>query len=170
MGLLCLILLSVLLYQRYHPNPLAFAKPLSNTLVLSESTTEHGLPVRLQIPNVAIDLAVFPSEIQGTTWETTPKGVSYLMTSPRPGGKGNAIFYGHNWPSLLGHLSKVDVGDSINVFFKDGSASHYTVEFITIVRPEQTKILDNSADSRLTIYTCTGFLDQKRFVVTALLQ
>lgn len=159
----------MLLYQRYRPNPLAFAAP-SKTMVLSESTTEHGLPVRLQIPNVAIDLDIFPSEIHGSTWETTDKGVSYLKSTPLPGTIGNSIFYGHNWPNLLGRLKNTNVGDTVRVSFVDGSSVDYTVGFITIVRPEQTKILDNSEDSRLTIYTCTGFLDQKRFVVTALLR
>jgi len=166
-GILCVVFLGMLLYQRYRPNPLAFAKS-SDTMVLSESTTEHGLPVRLQIPNTAIDLFVFPASVNGTTWETTDIGVSYLKSSPLPGSTGNAIFYGHNWPNLLGRLKNTNVGDTIEVSFADGSSVLYTVEFITIVKPEQTKILDNSEDSRLTIYTCTGFLDQKRFVVTAI--
>ncbi|MDP3941877.1 MAG: sortase [bacterium] len=165
-GLLCIVFLVILLYQRYRPNPLAFAKT-SGTMVLAESTAAHGLPVRLKIPNVAIDLSVYPATVHNTTWETTDKGVSYLESSALPGSTGNAIFYGHNWPNLLGPLKNTNVGDTIKVSFADGSVVAYTVEFITIVKPEQTKILDNSEDSRLTIYTCTGFLDQKRFVVTA---
>lgn len=166
-GLLCVVFLGMLLYQRYRPNPLAFQGAVFTREL---SSTYHGIPVRVQIPEVDVDLPIVTADIEGTIWQTTDDGVSYLNSSPLPGSTGNAIFYGHNWPNLLGRLKNATVGDTIKVYFSDGSSVEYTVEFITIVKPEQTKILDNSEDSRLTIYTCTGFLDSKRFVVTALLR
>ena len=35
------------------------------------------------------------------------------------------------------------------------------------VKPNAVEILESADDSRLTIYTCSGFLDTARFVVVA---
>ena len=43
------------------------------------------------------------------------------------------------------------------------------IEYTQVVTPDQTHILAPSDDRRVTLYTCTGFLDRKRFVVTATL-
>lgn len=164
-GLLCFVLLGMLLYQRYHPNPLAF-KGVVITRELSASKKRK--PLWIQIPSVKINLPIETSEIQGTNWTTTDLGVSYLESTPLPGEAGNAILYGHNLPNLLGPLHKVRVGDKIIVSYPGDRTVEFTVSYITVVSPDQVKILENSKDSRLTIYTCTGFLDGKRFVVTAM--
>lgn len=166
-GLLCVVFLGMLLYQRYRPNPLAFQGAVFTREL---SGTYHGSPVRVQIPEVDVDLPIVTADIEGTIWQTTDDGVSYMKSSPLPGETGNAVLYGHNWPNLLGPLKRVNVGDSINIMFEDGYSASFNVAFVTIVTPEQIKILENSKDSRLTIYTCTGFLDSKRFVVTAVLR
>lgn len=163
-GLLCFIFLGMLLYQRYRPNPLAFQGAVFTRVL---SSTYQASPTRLQIPEVDVDLPIVLSEIEGTTWQTTERGVSYLKSSPLPGEKGNAVLYGHNWPNLLGALRQIRIGDKITVSYLDGHAVLFTVAYITVVSPDMVKILENSSDSRLTIYTCTGFLDSKRFVVTA---
>ncbi|MEN9406930.1 MAG: hypothetical protein RLZZ455_146 [Candidatus Parcubacteria bacterium] len=165
-GLLCIILLGMLLYQRYRPNPLAFQGAVF-TRTLSESTTV-GVPAQLSIPSLSLSLPIVSAEIEGTSWETSEKAVSYLKSTPVPGKKGNSVLYGHNWPNLLGPLHQIHIGDLIEIQGVDGSVSVFRVEFITIVTPDQINILENSKDSRITLYTCTGFLDSKRLVVTAL--
>jgi len=164
-GLLCFVLLSILVYQRYRPNPLAFQGAVFTREL---SVTYQKNPIRIQIPEVGIHLPILSSEVIGNTWQTTEKGVSYLTSTPLPGKRGNAVLYGHNWPNLLGPLHNVKVGDRIAVTYPDDTTVDFTVSYITVVTPEQVKILDNSDDIRLTIYTCTGFLDSKRLVITAI--
>lgn len=164
-SLLCFVLFCMLLYQRYRPNPLGFQGAVF-TRELSETYTAK--PVRLAIPRLGIDLPVFGSEVNGTTWQTHENGVSYLKSTPLPGTVGNSVLYGHNWPNLLGPIRYSKVSDKIIVSYADGQTVSFVVAYIATVSPEQVKILENSKDSRLTIYTCTGFLDSKRFVVTAL--
>lgn len=166
-GLLCIILLSMLLYQRYRPNPLAFQGAVF-TRTLSAESTSVGVPVQLVIPSLSLSLPIIGAEIEDTTWKTSEKAVSYLKSTPLPGKSGNAVLYGHNWPNLLGPLHQIHIGDRIEIRDADGSATTFQVAFITTVTPEQTNILENSKDSRITLYTCTGFLDSKRLVVTAL--
>jgi len=125
------------------------------------------MPTRLTITSVNIDIPIHPAEITNNTWADTKKGVSYLVTSPLPGMRGNSVIYGHNYPVIFGNLTSVIPGDVVTVEFSDGSTKSFEVLYTTTVTPDQTGILKQSNDTRLTIYTCSGFLDSERFVVTA---
>jgi sortase A len=136
-------------------------------LASSQKTSDVNVPVSISIPSLKISLPVYPATIEKGKWQDTKNGVSYLTSSSIPGSTGNSILYGHNWPSLLGNLTKIKPGDKIFVTLNEKGMQVYTVKYITVVTPDQTHILDTTSDSRLTLYTCTGFLDSKRFVVTA---
>ena len=161
-GLLFLIVSAYLLYLRYSPHPLTFEGTPEASVALSFDT-----PKTLLIPSIGVNLPVIPSLIENNTWQTTSRGVSFLQTSPIPGEKGNSVMYGHNWTSLLGRLPQVKPGDKVNIVMDNGSQKEFKVEYTAIVNPDQTYIIDKTEDSRLTIYTCIGFLDSKRFVVVA---
>ncbi|CAN5144203.1 hypothetical protein BH09PAT1_BH09PAT1_6120 [soil metagenome] len=165
LGIFSLITFSVLFYEANNPNRLAF-KSYAATSVASKS---GEMPMAISLPSINKSLAIYPSKITGKTWQTTTNGVSYLTSSPLPGSTGNSIIYGHNWASIFGDLIKVKPGDPIKIIFQNGKEKLFKVQFTTMVNPNQTQILNPSPDARLTLYTCTGFLDSKRFVVTAVL-
>ena len=157
------IFASYLFYERNFSNPLTFkAKPQ----VIHYPGDQF--PKTIQIPSINATLPIVPSVIHGKSWETTSRGVSYLKTTPLPGTKGNSVIYGHNWKSILGNLPQVKPGQRIIITMNDGAKKEFKVEYTATVEPSQTYIIDNTKDSRVTIYTCTGFLDSKRFVVVAL--
>lgn len=120
----------------------------------------------LDIPSAHIALPVYSASITGTTWQTTKRGVSYLSTSPLPGEQGNSVLYGHNWPNLLQPLHLVKPGDSIFVT-RLGKTTRFIVKYVTVVEADEHSVYAGSTNTKLTIYTCTGFLDTKRLVVTA---
>ena len=124
-------------------------------------------PVAIAIKGLNINLPIIPAEIHSTQWDTTTKGVSWLDNSPEPGENGNSILYAHNWTSLFGNLPKVKPGQKIQIGFKDNTKKNFLVQNTAIVKPNQLGILDQTTDKRITLYTCTGFMDSKRFVVTA---
>jgi len=132
--------------------------------------TAEGRPVYMKIPSINKELAVIPSEIVNNRWESTKKGVSYLATSPIPGELGNSVLYGHNYPNLLKDLTKVKVGDEITIVFENGGERKFDVYFTQEVGPNQSSILNPTDDKRITLYTCSGFFDSKRFVVSAFLK
>jgi LPXTG-site transpeptidase (sortase) family protein len=134
--------------------------------VSTQSTS--AFPFRLVIPNHNIDVPIVASNITNGSWETTREGVSYLTSTALPGEAGNSVIYGHNWPNLLGNLKNVKPGDKIDVY-KGGEKYTYTVHYTMVVSPDQTHITFDTSDSRLTVYTCTGFLDAKRFVAVGIL-
>jgi len=158
-----LVFSGFLFYQRNYTNPLTFkTKPQ-----VIQNNGEQ-LPTSIEIPSIKANLVIVPSLIHGKAWQTTSSGVSYLKTTPLPGKKGNSVLYGHNWKSILGDLPQVKPGQKIVITMNDGVKKEFKVEYTATVDPSQTYIIDNTRDSRITIYTCTGFLDSKRFVVVAL--
>lgn len=159
------LLFGFLIYQRYNPQNLSF--DIQYNLVQQIENDYKAKPVSINIESQKIALPIIPSEIKNNKWEATTKGVSYLSSSALPGEQGNSILYGHNWPNLLGNITKVKPGEKITINFSDHSSREFLVEYITQVKPTQTEILNNSSDHRITIYTCSGFLDSMRFVVVA---
>lgn len=163
LGLLCLLVGSTLLWQRYNPQRLSFTSYRNH----STPPAAPNPPVRVKINDLKIDLPIIPSKIIKNQWETTGKGVSWLSTSPIPGTTGNSILYGHNWTSLLGNLVNAHTGQLITVYYQDGTQKSFEIEALAAVNPDDIHILDPSQDERITLYTCTGLMDSKRFVVVA---
>jgi len=163
-----LLLLGVyFLEERNNPNRLQFTYNTSvNTIHYFPKNIQ---PVLIDISSVHIHLPIYPATIDHTIWDTTTRGASYLITSPVPGDKGNAIIYGHNWTSLMGNLIYIKPGDKINVILNNKTQKTFTVRYTSIVLPTDIAILYPSKDNRLTLYTCTGFFDEKRFVSVAML-
>lgn len=149
-----------LVWERESPRQLVFAASSDSAVVT---------PIRLSIDSISLNLPVHSAPIQDGKWAITKDGVSHLSTSPLPGTLGNSVFYGHNWDNLLGSLKNVKTGDQILVELSDGQIVSYLVHFVSVVTPDETHIYQNTSDYRLTLYTCTGFLDSKRLVITAIL-
>lgn len=161
-GVTLLIFGAYLLYLRQSPKTLTFKSIPQSTNSLSFSA-----PQSLEVPSISVKLPVIPAVHKGNNWETTHHGVSYLSTSAVPGQKGNSVFYGHNWEGLLANLYKVKPGEKVLITMQDGTRKVFEIEYTAIVNPSDTYIIENTQDSRITLYTCAGFLDSKRFVVVA---
>jgi LPXTG-site transpeptidase (sortase) family protein len=162
LGVVCVLVAAYLFYLRYSSHPLTFEKAPK-----IEFSDKNNTPKTLEIPSINVNLPIFSSVIKGTAWQTTTIGVSYLSTTPIPGTKGNSVIYGHNWTSLLGSLPKVKPGQNIFITMQNGEKKSFKIVYTAVVSPNQTYIIDNTKDTRVTIYTCTGFLDSRRFVVVA---
>ncbi|MCY7362987.1 MAG: sortase [Ignavibacteria bacterium] len=152
------------MWQRYSPKILEF-----NNLEVAATSTSKISPVRIIIPGLNIDDSIYGAQINNKNWQSTTNGISYLSSSPIPGEKGNSNLYGHNWKSILGNLVKIKPGDKIKIVMNNGETREFEVEFTSVVDSSQTYILSQTKDNRITLYTCTGFLDRKRFVATATL-
>jgi LPXTG-site transpeptidase (sortase) family protein len=157
----------ILIWQRNNPLRIAFAEyTASNDKCISN---KRALPKTIRIRDLGIDLPISESQIVDQKWEVSDNSVSHLESSPLPGEVGNSILYGHNWNNLLGNITKAKEGQELSVIFNDGSEKKFVIKYLVEVDYDQKEVLAPSQDRRITIYTCTGFLDYKRFVVTALL-
>ncbi|OGH10562.1 MAG: hypothetical protein A2857_06745 [Candidatus Levybacteria bacterium RIFCSPHIGHO2_01_FULL_36_15] len=157
-----------LVWQRNNPDRLSFdIKPDTFKETIYKKTDIN--PVQIVIQDVNINLPLYPSIIDGKNWETTTKGASYLTSSPMPGEEGNSIIYAHNWNNLFGKIVLAKPGGKVKIAFSDNSTKTFTIKYTATVTPDETHILNKSNDKRITLYTCTGIFDQKRFVAVAVL-
>lgn len=162
-GSLCLIYSVLLFVQRTTPARISFSRYEAP----KKQFTTREQPTRLRISNAQIDIPLLPAPQPRNTWTVSDKGALYLTSSPIPGSLGNSIIYGHNWTQILGNLTQAKPGDIVDIDFNNGQTLHFKIETKGVVTPDQTHVLNNSKDARITIYTCTGFFDTKRLVVTA---
>lgn len=161
-GFLFLFQGTLLLYQRHNPARVAFAREPETHQVFSN---QEKKVVSLEIPRVGIFANVEEGSISDGKWKLSTESVMHLTSSVTPGEVGNSIIYGHNWQSLFGKLDKVAVNDDIFVTLSSGEKIGFQVEYIYEVSPKQVDILKDVDHPRITIYTCSGFLDSKRLVV-----
>lgn len=166
-SLLCFATAGYYYWLRTDPNRLAFHNYVYKGALL---INEKSFPKRIRIPSVNIDLPIVPAEIKNNRWDTTDEGASYLLSSPVPGTTGNSIIYAHNWASLFSNLISVKPGSKVDIVFADKKTKIFTVQATSAVSPDQSSILAQTKDKRITLYTCTGWFDSKRFVVVATLQ
>ena len=161
-SLVCFSWVAFLLWLRFTPTTLSFAS-LPNT----QRPATNSQPTLLTIPSLEITLPVTPGNVTGNRWPVSYTGLIYVDSTPTPGSVGNSVIYGHNWASLLGPLKHATQGLEIHVTSGDGSTRTFIVDTIQTVSPDQTSLLNQTADARLTLYTCTGFLDTRRLVLSA---
>ena len=164
LGIACYALGIYLIWQRNNPSipPLGYNESYSDINISNP-------PVRITIKKVGIDLPIYPAKTNNGKLETTTKGASYVPASPLPGEVGNSIIYAHDWVSLFGPLLEVHPGDKIEVEYADKTKKHFIVQSTSVVPYSTSSSLSPTSDKRITLYTCTGFFDSKRFVVVALL-
>jgi LPXTG-site transpeptidase (sortase) family protein len=153
-----------LIWERNDPNRLKFKNYTGNY----EHVAVSNPPTRIVVHSVAIDLPLYPAKIINGNWETTTNGASFLVTSSLPGEKGNSIIYAHNWASLFGNLVGVHPGDTVEVYYENGEKRMFTIAYTSLVSYDDASVLSSSRNSQITLYTCAGFLDSKRFVAVAL--
>ena len=161
-GVFILSYLLYLLWQRNIP---------VNTDLKNFSSRESGelpSPIKIEIPSLEILLPITISSYTDGKWSDPGNTVAYWKDSPLPGSQGNSVFYGHNRPNVLGKIKKLSTGDKIMITFSDDSKKEFRIVQKQTVTADQTHVLGNSEDIRVTLYTCTGFLDSKRLVFTAI--
>jgi len=169
-GVLWCLLGGYYLWMKNDTNRLKFKNyPVAASITQTVAPAKQAQQ-RIIINDLGINLPLIPARIQNDTWETTNFGASYLISSPTPGETGNSIIYAHNWMSLFGNLTRAKPGEEVDVTAADGSTKKFIIEYTSVVTPDESNILAQTRDKRITLYTCTGFLDSKRFVVVAILK
>ena len=132
----------------------------------------------LRIPKVGIEVPV----LEGTSDATLNRGVGHIPGTALPGQTGNLAITGHR-DGFFRPLKDVVPGDIIEVQRpgQPGQTSNpaaqqtdrYVVRNTKIVSPADTSVLNNTADSTLTLVTCYPFYfvgaAPQRFIVQAVL-
>lgn len=162
------VALFVLMFKLPVQKPIDKSPIVINSKLL-ESKQIENIPVRIIIPKTDIDLKVIPAQIVNGYWELSETTASYGLGSGHPKHASNTVIFAHARKGLFYNLKNVKTGDSIYVFTKN-KWYRYKVNKITAVYPNETEVIQPTKKETLTLYTCTGFSDEKRLVVTAIPQ
>lgn len=170
-GLIFLLLTFIILFypEIFPKNTVDTKNPIKINSALYSSKNTSNDPVRILIPKAAIDLKVVDAKIINGYWELSETTASYGLGSGHPGEKNNTVIFAHAREGLFYNLKDVKTGDTIYVFTKN-KWYRYKVNKITAVYPDQTEVIKPTKNEELTLYTCTGFYDEKRLIVTAVPQ
>jgi LPXTG-site transpeptidase (sortase) family protein len=168
---LALILISAGLFILigFAPPPPSSKNPIKINENLYKNQSSQELPVRILLPKENIDINVIPAKVINGFWELSENTASYGEGSGIPGQKGNTVIFAHAREGLFYNLKNVVVNDTIYVFTKN-KWYKYKVNKITAVYPNETQVIQPTKNQTLTLYTCTGFSDEKRLIVTAIPQ
>lgn len=134
---------------------------------LKQNQEKKALPIHIKIPQF-VDISIQPDVYENTQWTTSETKASYLIQSALPKEDGNIIIYGHNKREILGNIRALKGNEVITLTLSDNSERQYKIVKISEVYPSQTQYLQPTTTEMLTIYTCSGLFDQKRFIVQAI--
>ncbi|MGH7245689.1 MAG: sortase [Candidatus Levyibacteriota bacterium] len=123
-------------------------------------------PQRIVIPTLKIDLPIVEAPIVNGYWETSDTTASHGVGSASPGQNGNIVVFAHAREGLFLPLKDITNDETVYILTKDHWKA-YRVTNIQFVTPDQTQVIAPTDTETLTLYTCSGFFDEKRIVVTA---
>src|SRR3989338_1348336 len=123
-------------------------------------------PTRIVISALNINIPVKDANIISGFWEVFPDSAGFGLGSAYPEEAGNTVIFAHARQGLFLPLKDIRAGENILVLTSAAWYS-YTVREIKEVLPSQTEVIAPTAESILTLYTCSGYADSKRLIVTA---
>ncbi len=160
-----LLLLGVYSVWRFHQ-----ARILSFNLKHYDSvqTERRGtIPVHIKSYPLGVDVKVQETAIVDGVWQISPNSANYLASSARIGEGGNIVIYGHNTNEILGPIRWAKEGEIIELIDAQGKSHSYKATKIVETDPNDLQYVSVQKEETLTVYTCIGFLDARRFVVVA---
>lgn len=171
-GLSLLFLGAILVFGK--PNPLPDGQPSSSYTFAEEPVEARGfeegqegeLPTRIIIPDLLIDLEVKAANVVKGYWEVFIDSAAWGKGSGFPGEKGNQVIFAHAREGLFLPLKDIKEGMSVYVTTEDDWYS-YEVKEVKEVTPDRVEVISPTEDETLTLYTCSGFKDEKRLIVVA---
>lgn len=139
------------------------------------STTTTAAPILageavgiIRIPKIGVEKAI----VEGVSVADLKKGPGHYPGTPMPGQPGNASIAGHRttYGAPFDRLNELELDDEIEVQTHQGTFS-YKVTESRIVTPDESEVLDDTDDNRLTLTTChPRFSARQRLIVVAALQ
>lgn len=155
----------------------ASAKPAVAKAAAANPLSIGSLPTRVVISSAGIDTPIVEVGIIDDNgrpaWETAWHAAGHHLDSALPGQPGNLVLTGHvsvadkrNAP-VFSKLDAVRAGDVVDVYSGD-TVYHYRVDDISVVAPDNIRVLRSDQSSTVTLITCTRDL-KHRLVVTGTL-
>lgn len=116
------------------------------------------------------DLKIKAPILEGTDNDVLSKAAGHFLGTG-DFGEGNYCIAGHSsalYKEYFNNLKDVELGMTIRLYDKDKKTYLYTITEYFIVEPNETWVLDDFGDNRITIITCTDDGTQRQVVVGVL--
>jgi sortase A len=150
-----------------HTSPLPPLEETKPARAESLGLTDRGRPPlgRIEIGTIGLSAMI----LEGIDERTLRRAVGHIPGTAVPGQPGNVALAGHR-DTFFRALQNIREDDEITLETLSG-LYRYRVDSIRVVDPGETRVLDHSDDSILTLVTCYPFSfvgpAPKRFVVRA---
>ncbi len=152
--------------ERLRPSPPPTGSPEADHASLRAAMPRGSSLGRIEISKLGLAAMI----AEGTDEGTLRRAVGHIPGTPLPGQQGNVVIAGHR-DTFFRALRNIRKDDEITLTTLRGSY-HYRVESTTVVKPQDTEVLDSSSEGILTLVTCYPFYfvgaAPKRFIVRAL--
>jgi LPXTG-site transpeptidase (sortase) family protein len=156
------------------PFPVAVSVPVQDPPAPPDVVAPQGagLPLRLEIPSIAVDAAIESVAMAADGSMDVPKDpleAGWYSLGPRPGDPGSAAIAGHvDWKhgatGVFAALRKVKAGDAIRVLDDRGAVVSFAVREVRKYDPEAdaTEVFrSDDGKAHLNLITCTGPWDKR---------
>jgi LPXTG-site transpeptidase (sortase) family protein len=137
----------------------------SNKPIESSAPRISGIPKRIQIPSVGIDLKVIPGyyNAKDQSWTLSLNNAQWGAMTARPNNKeGLTFIYAHYRKNVFYTLPHVTPGATAIVTTQNGHVFTYKFKGSTIVKPQNTNILSYKGKPILLLQTCNGVWYENR--------
>jgi sortase (surface protein transpeptidase) len=144
------------------PSPTVF-----RPFVLSSQTKpiKSGVPSRIVISSIGMDLAVGTGSYDGSTGNWTiddTKAYFADVSVPLNNRGGTTLIYGHNQGPVFGALHTILPGAEAVVYSDSGYNFHYIYQSMRQVLPNDTSVFQDNGKPNLVLLTCSGGWDTYR--------
>jgi LPXTG-site transpeptidase (sortase) family protein len=139
--------------------------PLQTVHLVPSATLVTGVPARITIPSLNIDLQVIPGVYNARSgqWTLTLDKAQFAEPSVQPNNEtGNTLIYGHYRPEVFAYLHLIKPGSQAMITTNNGYTFTYTFQSSVAFDPTDTSIFTYRGAPRLTIQTCSGAFMQNR--------
>lgn len=127
----------------------------------------QGVPVRVVVPSVAIDLIVKPGsyEPERRQWTLDDSSAFFAdRTVPANDNNGTTLLYGHATDAVFRRITQIQSDATATVHTDTGATFRYSFTSSQQISPQDTSILTSAGPPILALQTCSGPFDAYRTV------
>lgn len=144
---------------------------LVKTKVAKEPAKISGIPNRIIVPDLSIDLPVQPQTYSKSTksWPVSTAVANYAdSTAPLNNSAGESLIYGHNTRGVFGPLLNLKPGALVYVYTDNGRLFKYEYQSSQDITPTKLTIFEEmaKAPAGLKLITCKGPLFEYRYLMS----
>jgi LPXTG-site transpeptidase (sortase) family protein len=148
------------------PTPvMASPAPHPQPVVIKAIAATQGIPVRVAVPSLSIDLPVAVGSynaVDGSWTVDTTQAYFADASMPINNSNGTSLIYGHAQSTVFETLPQIQPDAEAIVTTDSGYAFHYRYVSVQEVEPTDTSVFNSTGTPKLVLQTCIGAYSELR--------